>query len=342
MINDKKVVLFNINKLFDSGVEVDYETRLENLFTSAKIKCTDGSVTVLEDMHRYMETGRFEEWVKYLYKKYNNTEPSSELVGIFTDLYNNIVLDNLTNQVAIDYIKQLSELCRVGIVGNAFDIDIKKIMSNFDDKVINYTSSTLHNNESRFSIVESSNGGTEPYNILLIAHTVQLNGAKRRGWKVRKFDKNIMSSNIDELRQDVNEFINSNSTNASFTETEFKGCMKEALKGLSLTEKIDALTNIQYKWSKDLIASLTKNTRFCNSCGSYSLNSKWKLETKSEVHKGILSYTDSGYGDNDEYSDIEYMITYKKCPVCGALKEIRQDVLKNIRTYNRYGEVRKY
>ena len=101
-------------------------------------------------MHRYMETGRFEEWVKYLYKKYNNTEPSYELVGIFTDLYNNIVLDNLTNQVAIDYIKQLSELCRVGIVGNAFDIDIKKIMSNFDDKVINYTSSTLHNNESRF------------------------------------------------------------------------------------------------------------------------------------------------------------------------------------------------
>lgn len=114
--------------------------------------------------------------------------------------------------------------------------------------------------------------------------------------------------------------------------TSLKQYLLNNLKGISLEDKEKLLLKIQKEWIPSILDGLKKKHTYCNYCKKYSYTSKFKkiqeIETCTEI-----TYWDCGYGDDDRYGEVEYLVEYLKCPLCGKEKEVNRKYMRLIREY---------
>ena len=111
--------------------------------------------------------------------------------------------------------------------------------------------------------------------------------------------------------------------------------IKSIIKPFSITEQINALEKMK-TWLDELIKEKKGKNIYCYNCKKYSKESKFKKVYEHEVrHQAI--YIDAGYGDDDTYGEVEYLVTYSICPCCGHKKEVDKIYLKLLSEYGRDG-----
>lgn len=127
---------------------------------------------------------------------------------------------------------------------------------------------------------------------------------------------------------------------------EFTRYINEMLSGLSLERQIEELQKVQEKYLPELIQSRQKKLGtfvpqekkqdyiFCQNCKKYSLKKEWK-ETNIKEVRTETTFIDAGYGDDDMMGDVEYMVTYMKCPRCGHMHEQKKLYMKTLIEWKR-------
>lgn len=69
------------------------------------------------------------------------------------------------------------------------------------------------------------------------------------------------------------------------------------------------------EWLPDYLKDIKKGYIYCNNCKKYFKKEEFKEITK--VEKNIeTTYSDAGYGDDDKYGEVEYLVYYQVCPNC--------------------------
>ena len=116
------------------------------------------------------------------------------------------------------------------------------------------------------------------------------------------------------------------------TKRDFEKFIKDSIKDLPLEKQEELLKKIHYKWIDDIHTKfkdrMKKRYIKCTSCNKYSLKSKYKKTIKEELCKGVCVFSDCGYGDDDVYADVTYMVEYYVCPHCDGLTEKTRWTLK--------------
>lgn len=103
----------------------------------------------------------------------------------------------------------------------------------------------------------------------------------------------------------------------------FISYVQTRIKNLSLEEKKRILDNAKDEWIPSIINDVFNDKTFCNKCNKYSNTSDFK-ETHQREYRQEYTYTDAGYGDNDRYGEVEYLVYYNECPLCQAKKQIKK------------------
>ena len=127
---------------------------------------------------------------------------------------------------------------------------------------------------------------------------------------------------------------------------DFKKYIDENLSGMSLERQIEELQKLQNVYLPELINVRRKKQGtwisekdkdkyiYCDKCKKYHLKTKWKERIAKEVRE-VTTYIDAGYGDDDKMGDVQYMVRYSTCPVCGEEKEMSKHYIKTLREWNR-------
>jgi len=127
---------------------------------------------------------------------------------------------------------------------------------------------------------------------------------------------------------------------------DFKKYIDENISELSLDRQIKELQKIQNVYLPELINARKKKQGtwippkdkekyiYCDKCRKYHLKSKWKEEYVKEVRE-VTTYIDAGYGDDDREGEVQYMVRYHTCPVCGEKIETAKHYIKTLREWNR-------
>ena len=97
---------------------------------------------------------------------------------------------------------------------------------------------------------------------------------------------------------------------------EFTSYIKTNINNLSIEKQIEILNKIQEEYVPYIQERILKNKILCCNCDKYSNKVKFKTITKQE-NRIETTYTDAGYGDNDMYGGVEYLVKYRICPLCG-------------------------
>lgn len=123
------------------------------------------------------------------------------------------------------------------------------------------------------------------------------------------------------------------------TKREFEQLIGNCIKDLPIEKQVDFMHKLQYNWAPDVAGKFRekifkKYTR-CFECKKFSPIKDFKKTYKQEENKGVIVYTDAGYGDNDEIADVTYLVTYSVCPKCGAEKEIKKMFLSEKNRHSR-------
>lgn len=108
---------------------------------------------------------------------------------------------------------------------------------------------------------------------------------------------------------------------------EFEKYINSKLRNMSIEKQEELLRKIKDKWIPELLERKLKNYTKCNKCGKYSLTRKFKTITNTET-RIETTYVDAGYGDDDRQGEIEYLVYYSVCPVCGNKKEERKNYIR--------------
>ncbi|MDO4282017.1 MAG: hypothetical protein Q4D02_00085 [Clostridia bacterium] len=113
------------------------------------------------------------------------------------------------------------------------------------------------------------------------------------------------------------------------TKREFEKFINQNLRNLSIEHQEELLIKIKDKWIPEVLERKLKNYTKCVKCGKYSFTRKFKtitvLETRIET-----TYVDAGYGDDDKYGEVEYLVEYSVCPICGYRKEKKKCYMRTI------------
>jgi hypothetical protein len=112
----------------------------------------------------------------------------------------------------------------------------------------------------------------------------------------------------------------------------FKKYIKSYIINLSTEKQLSLLDNMIIVI--ELIKSeVTKNKVFCHDCKKWIDKSKIIKSYKKEI-KEELTFSDAGYGDYIEFSDIEYLIHYEECPFCHNKKEVYASKIRTINEWS--------
>lgn len=117
---------------------------------------------------------------------------------------------------------------------------------------------------------------------------------------------------------------------------DFEAKLNSMICNLPLEKQIKTLEDISRKWIPSLIEKKKKNYTFCHECKKYSLNKKFKTVTRGEIHR-VPTYRDAGYGDGDLYGDVEYLVHYSICPICGKETFVKKIYVRTLAEYDRRG-----
>lgn len=120
---------------------------------------------------------------------------------------------------------------------------------------------------------------------------------------------------------------------------EFFSFLDSKLEGKTLEQKVNEIDKINAKeWFEQYLDHLTKNMIFCPECKKYVSEKKFKKEVIKEIRRET-TYRDAGYGDDDRTGDVECLVEYIVCPLCGHKKQKDKWRLRIIREYDRSGNV---
>lgn len=127
---------------------------------------------------------------------------------------------------------------------------------------------------------------------------------------------------------------------------EFIEFMTKQMEKLSDERKIEFLLRVQNNYIPTIIHQIQKrngywvepkdekNYTLCNKCKRYSLTKKCKTESKREI-RIESTYRDAGYGDDDRDGEVEYIVMYSICPLCGHKQEQNKFYVRKLREWNR-------
>ena len=76
-------------------------------------------------------------------------------------------------------------------------------------------------------------------------------------------------------------------------------------------------------------------THNCKPCNKWSKKSDW-FKVKIEDYDVMTTYTDCGYGDDDESAMFRTITTYDVCPKCGRMIHISTEKFESGESKNRY------
>jgi hypothetical protein len=114
--------------------------------------------------------------------------------------------------------------------------------------------------------------------------------------------------------------------NSSFTE--IKTYLKNIFKNvLSKNDKIE-LINRLVKWLGNESDIIKNNCWYCSKCKQWYDKKEFINKTKTRLIRNVLTFSDAGYGDDDRYGDVTYLVYYHECPYCHEETEDRKITLK--------------
>ena len=126
---------------------------------------------------------------------------------------------------------------------------------------------------------------------------------------------------------------------------DFTKYIDKQLEGKCLEQQAAELYKIKDKYIPELIQKRLKKLNLwvepemkdkylcCRECGRYSLLKKCKQESQTEI-RTETTYIDAGYGDDDMMGEVEYLVFYITCPLCGKKQEKSKYYKRKIREWN--------
>ncbi len=114
------------------------------------------------------------------------------------------------------------------------------------------------------------------------------------------------------------------------TKKEFENYIYQQMHFFTIDEQVKLLEKIKNEWIPDLINKKTKNYSKCPICKKYALKKRFKKRSFYVVKEDVLVFSDAGYGDDDEYADVKYLVTYATCPLCGKETEVSSQYIEKI------------
>ena len=118
---------------------------------------------------------------------------------------------------------------------------------------------------------------------------------------------------------------------------EFVKLLNEVTKNSSIDSQIELLEKIHNVWMPEIIDKETNNYSLCPNCKRYIQKNEYISETKRIVSKNECIYRDAGYGEDDEYADVTYLVCYKRCPKCKRKEIISKTPLTAENVHTKYG-----
>ncbi len=119
---------------------------------------------------------------------------------------------------------------------------------------------------------------------------------------------------------------------------DFTKFLNESLKGFPLEKQIQIIEKMKAEWIPKIVIEKTKNYVLCEHCGRYSLEKNNK-KTYNREKRIQSTYTDAGYGDDDLYGEVEYIVEYSICPHCLKKKEISKSYMGTNWEKDKYGRL---
>ena len=119
---------------------------------------------------------------------------------------------------------------------------------------------------------------------------------------------------------------------------EFFSFILNGIVNLSIDQKVKFLHKVQNVWIPEILSLETKNYFYCNNCKRYIKKSDLIVERKRVINKGECVFRDAGYGEDDEYGDVTYLITYRTCPKCKSKEVTSKTHIKTENVHSRYGD----
>lgn len=113
----------------------------------------------------------------------------------------------------------------------------------------------------------------------------------------------------------------------------FYNYLDNILNGMTFTEKkqtFENLTDLLREYSENLEKSYTT----CPFCNKTFPNSSFIFHENSEVREHVFLDTPAAPNDFESvFGDVEYLVTYMKCPECHKIKEHSRQAIKILKTY---------
>lgn len=104
---------------------------------------------------------------------------------------------------------------------------------------------------------------------------------------------------------------------------------------MSIKQKLEFLNKMSENWIPSLKKNIFNTYRKCCKCNEYFLRSEFK-KSNSKITNEETTYTDAGYGDNDKYGEVEYMIDYLECPKCHYKETVNKHFIRILWEKDRY------
>ena len=93
---------------------------------------------------------------------------------------------------------------------------------------------------------------------------------------------------------------------------------REEFEKLPIEEKLKRLDDFKDRIIEEK-RSILEDAFYCEKCKTYHYKSDVKTDSRKET-RNELTYTDAGYGDDDMYGDVTYLLLIDICPNCGYEK----------------------
>ena len=111
---------------------------------------------------------------------------------------------------------------------------------------------------------------------------------------------------------------------------EIKFFIKNQIEGKPPKKQLEILTKLEkffVGYIEGLKIKISAKYYKCPSCGTYFDKKKIKIFEEERFIRNCLVWTDAGYGDDDQFADRKYKVTYCVCPKCSQKYELSKNCI---------------